>query len=66
MSDNNLDQIRGSKGGKGGGSPSTAKDNLDSIAKVIILDALGEGDIDGFATPRSLELSQSSANYNTA
>ena len=66
MSDNNLDQIRGSKGGKGGGSPSTAKDNLDSIAKVKILDALGEGDIDGFATPRSLELSQSSANYNTA
>lgn len=68
MSDNNLDQISGSGGGggKGGGNPTTAKDNLDSIAKIKILDALGEGDIDGFATPRSIGLSQSDANYNKA
>ena len=66
MSDNNLDQIGGSKGGKGGGNPSTAKDNLDSIAKIKILDALGEGDIDGFATARSIGLSQSDTLYNTA
>jgi len=71
MSDNNLDQISGSGGGGGGkggggGGSSTAKDNLDSIAKVKILDALGEGDIDGFATPRSIGLSQSDANYNKA
>ena len=67
MEDNNLNQISGSKGGKGGGGGgSTAKDNLDSIATIKILDALGEGDIDGFATPRSLGLSQTDANYNKA
>ena len=66
MTDNNLDKISGSKRSGGGGNPTTAKDNLDSIAKVKILDALGEGDIDGFATPRSLELSQSDALYDTA
>ena len=66
MEENKLDQISGSKGGKGGGNPTTAKDNLDSIAKIKILDALGEGDIDGFATPRSIGLSQSDTLYNTA
>jgi len=68
MEENNLDRISGSGGGggKGGGNPTTAKDNLDSIAKIKVLDALGEGDIDGFATPRSLGLSESDANYNTA
>ena len=69
MEENNLDQISGSGGGGGkggGGGSSTAKDNLDSIAKIKILDALGEGDIDGFATPRSIGLSESDANYNKA
>ena len=72
MSENDFKNIQGAGGGgggsKGGGgkTPTTAKDNLDSIAKIKILDALGEGDIDGFATPRSLGMAQSAVNYNTA
>ena len=63
---NNLNIIQGSGGGfgKGGGGKATVTgDNLDSVAVVKILDALGEGDIDGFATPRSKALTTADDNY---
>mgnify|MGYP003111618375 CR=1 FL=1 len=63
---NNLDLIqgRGGGGGKGGGGKAKITgDNLDSVAVVKILDALGEGDIDGFATPRSKALTTADDNY---
>ena len=57
----------GGGGGKGGGkTPTTADDNLNSIAKVNILDALGEGEIEGFNTAREEGHTQGSAAYNNA
>lgn len=54
-------------GGKGGGkTPTTADDNLNSVAKVNILDALGEGEIEGFNTAREEGHTQGSAAYNNA
>ena len=64
---NNLDLIQGAGGGGGkggGGSANITGDNLDSVAVVKILDALGEGDIDGFATPRSKALTTADDNYH--
>ena len=57
----------GGGGGKGGGkTPTTADDNLNSVAKVNILDALGEGEIEGFNTAREEGHTQGSTAYNNA
>ena len=60
----------GGKGGGGGGgntsayTPTEAADNLASTAYVNIVDALGEGEIQGFATPERGGISKSSAAYD--
>lgn len=56
------------KGGGGGSSdtPTEKKDNLNSTAYANVLDLLGEGEIEGFATPSKLGLTRDSATYNTA
>ena len=56
----------GSKGGGGGNTPTTAEDSLDSTAKVNILDAISEGEIEGFDTARDEGHTQGTTNYNTA
>lgn len=62
--------IIGGKGGKGGGggsyTPTEASDNLNSKASVEIIDLLGEGEIEGFATPSKAGLTRGSAAWNTA
>ncbi len=50
--------------GKGGGSPSTADDNLDSLATAKILDAICEGRIEGFPSPRDEGIAFGATNYN--
>tara|TARA_Y100000401_G_scaffold60305_1_gene47809 strand:- start:959 stop:6631 length:5673 start_codon:yes stop_codon:yes gene_type:complete len=54
--------------GKGGGnsSPTTAEDSLNSTAKVNILDAISEGEIEGFDTAREEGHAQGNANYLSA
>ena len=56
----------GGKGGGGNSTPTTAEDSLDSTAKVSILDAVGEGEIEGFDTARDEGHTQGTDNYNTA
>ena len=56
----------GGKGGGGSSTPTTAEDSLDSTAKVSILDAVGEGEIEGFDTARDEGHTQGTDNYNTA
>ena len=56
----------GGKGGGGSSTPTTAEDSLDSTAKVNILDAVGEGEIEGFDTARDEGHTQGTDNYNTA
>lgn len=66
INNDDLNIIKGGGGGGGKGGGGTAKvtgDNLDSVSVVKILDALGEGDIDGFATPRSKALTTADDNY---
>jgi len=65
MEEKDLDIISGSK--KGGGSPpSTADDNLDSLATAKILDAICEGRIEGFPSPRDADppIAFGATNYN--
>ena len=47
-------------------TPSTAKDNLDSIAYVNIVDVLCEGEIQGFASPSAAGYTRDSAEWNKA
>lgn len=57
----------GKAGSSGGGStPETAKDNLNSKTWARVLDLIGEGEIEGFATPSKLLLTRDTAAYNTA
>jgi predicted phage tail protein len=63
----------GGGGGKGGGSspapartPTEAADNLNSTATVEVLDLLGEGEIEGFATPSKAGYVRGSADWNRA
>ena len=63
MEEKDLDIISGSKG-KGGGSPSTADDNLDSLATAKILDAICEGRIEGFPSARDEGIAFGATNYN--
>lgn len=56
----------GGKFGGGSSTPTTAEDSLDSTAKVNILDAVGEGEIEGFDTARDEGHTQGTDNYNTA
>ena len=61
MENKDLDIISGS--GKGG-KPTTAEDNLDSLATAKILDAICEGQIEGFPSPLDLGESFPSVAYN--
>jgi hypothetical protein len=54
------------KGGGGGGGSSEAKDNLDSTSYAKIIELLSEGEIEGFATPSQLGLTQGTTEYNNA
>ena len=63
MEEKDLDIISGA-GGKGGSSPSTADDNLDSLATAKILDAICEGRIEGFSSPLDENLAFGATNYN--
>jgi predicted phage tail protein len=59
----------GGKGGGGGGNtrtPTEANDNLNSGATVEIIDLLGEGEIQGFATPSKAGYARDSADWNRA
>ena len=60
----------GSGGGKGGGggasTPREAADSLDSTAYANIIDLLGEGEIEGFATPSAAGYVRDSEDYNNA
>ena len=53
-------------GGGGGGTPNEAKDNLESTAYALVVDLLGEGEIEGFATPSKAGLTRGTATYQTA
>lgn len=54
------------KGGGGGGGGSEAKDNLDSTSYAKIIELLSEGEIEGFATPSKLGLTQGTPAYDNA
>jgi len=54
------------KGGGGGGGGSETKDNLDSTSYAKIVELLSEGEIEGFATPSRLGLTQGTTAYNNA
>jgi predicted phage tail protein len=59
----------GGSGGKGGGAgrkAKEAKDNLDSTSYAKIVELLSEGEIEGFATPSRLGLTQNTTQYNNA
>ena len=64
MEEKDLDIISGSK--KGNSPPSTADDNLDSLATAKILDAICEGRIEGFPSPRDADppIAFGATNYN--
>jgi len=56
------------QGAKGGGqeqrTPRTAKDNLASTSYYSVVDAIGEGEIQGFATPEKNGISKADPAYN--
>jgi predicted phage tail protein len=56
----------GGKGGSGGRKAKEAKDNLDSTSYAKIIELLSEGEIEGFATPSRLGLTQGTTAYNNA
>ena len=56
----------GKGGGGGGGTPSEAKDNLESTSYAQSVDLIGEGEIEGFATPSRAGLTQGTTTYNNA
>ena len=64
MEEKDLDIISGS--GKGASNPTTADDNLDSLATAQILDAICEGRIEGFPSPidRTPSIPFGATNYN--
>lgn len=55
-----------SKGSGGSRTPTEAADNLNSGATVEIIDLLGEGEIEGFATPSRKGFVRGSAAWNVA
>lgn len=57
----------GGKGGSkgGGGAPKEVKDNLESTAYAYLVDLIGEGEIEGFATPSRLGITRGTDLYNT-
>jgi predicted phage tail protein len=56
----------GGKGGSGGRQATEAKDNLDSTSYAKIIELLSEGEIEGFATPSRLGLTQGTTAYTNA
>lgn len=59
----------GGKGGGGGGNtrtPTEAGDNLNSSATVEVIDLLGEGEIEGFATPSKAGYAKGGSDWNSA
>ena len=54
------------KGGGGGRKATEAKDNLDSTSYAKIIELLSEGEIEGFATPSKLGLTQGTTAYTNA
>lgn len=56
----------GGKGGGGARKATEAKDNLDSTSYAKIVEMLSEGEIEGFATPSSLGLTQGTTAYINA
>lgn len=65
------DLIIGAGGGGKGGSagngyvPKEGKDTLESTAYAYVLDLIGEGEIEGFATPSKLGITRDTDLYNT-
>jgi predicted phage tail protein len=57
---------KGGKGGSGGRKATEAKDNLDSTSYAKIIELLSEGEIEGFATPSRLGLTQGTTEYTNA
>tara|TARA_R100000388_G_scaffold13420_4_gene11062 strand:- start:100 stop:5967 length:5868 start_codon:yes stop_codon:yes gene_type:complete len=62
MEENNLNNISGAKSNNTS-APTTAKDNLDSLATAVILDAISEGTIEGFPSAVDSNNAFGSANY---
>jgi predicted phage tail protein len=56
----------GGKTGAGGRKATEAKDNLDSTSYAKIIELLSEGEIEGFATPSRLGLTQGTTAYTNA
>jgi predicted phage tail protein len=56
----------GGKSGAGGRKATEAKDNLDSTSYAKIIELLSEGEIEGFATPSRLGLTQGTTAYTNA
>jgi predicted phage tail protein len=56
----------GGKSGGGGRKATEAKDNLDSTSYAKIIELLSEGEIEGFATPSRLGLTQGTTEYTNA
>ncbi|NCA23847.1 MAG: host specificity protein J, partial [Betaproteobacteria bacterium] len=60
----------GGGGGKGGGggsrTPVEAKDRLESTSYAVVVDLLGEGEIEGFSTPSRAGLTQGTTAYSNA
>jgi predicted phage tail protein len=56
----------GGKSGAGGRKAKEAKDNLDSTSYAKIIELLSEGEIEGFATPSRLGLTQGTTDYTNA
>jgi hypothetical protein len=56
----------GGKSGAGGRIATEAKDNLDSTSYAKIIELLSEGEIEGFATPSRLGLTQGTTDYTNA
>jgi predicted phage tail protein len=56
----------GGKSGAGGRKATEAKDNLDSTSYAKIIELLSEGEIEGFATPSRLGLTQGTTEYTNA